>query len=143
MQKTKLGISVGLLAAAIYFTGIFDGYLSAGGTLIAILLTFYVLFAEDNVWLRKSAVKAVALMIFFILISVLIGLIPNFVSFITDIADIFQREIDTSKLTSFISAIQEVIDIVRKVLFTMLGFKALGQGTISIPVVDNLIDRYM
>ena len=56
MQKTKLGISVGLLGAAIYFTGLFSGYL------VAVLLAGYVLMFEENEWLRKNAVKAVALM---------------------------------------------------------------------------------
>lgn len=36
MQKTRLGISVGLLGAAIYFMGLFSGYL------LAVLLAGYV-----------------------------------------------------------------------------------------------------
>ena len=55
MQKTKLGISVGLLGAAIYFTSLFSGYL------VPVILTGYVLLFEENDWLRKNAVKAVAL----------------------------------------------------------------------------------
>ena len=51
MQKTRLGISVGLLGAAIYFMGLFSGYL------LAVLLAGYVLLFEENSWLRKNAVK--------------------------------------------------------------------------------------
>ena len=42
MQKTKLGISVGMLGAVLYFMGIFSGYL-----LVAILAA-YVLLYEEN-----------------------------------------------------------------------------------------------
>ena len=55
MQKTKIGMTVGLLGAAIYFIGLFSGYLTV------VLLIGYVLLFEENEWLRKSAVKAVAL----------------------------------------------------------------------------------
>ncbi len=69
MQKTKLGISVGLLGAAIYFTSLFSGYL------VPVILTGYVLLFEENDWLRKNAVKAVSLMVFFSFIVVVINLI--------------------------------------------------------------------
>jgi uncharacterized membrane protein YbhN (UPF0104 family) len=64
MQKTKLGISVGLLGAALYFLGL----LSFLGLLI---LSGYVLLFETNEWLRRSAVKAVAVVIGFALISMI------------------------------------------------------------------------
>ena len=57
MQRTKIGISAGLLGAGIYFTGLFSGYL------IPIILTFYVLWFEENGWLRRTAVKAVSVII--------------------------------------------------------------------------------
>lgn len=61
MQKTKLGISAGLLGAVLYFMGIFSGYL------LVVLLAAYVLVYEENGWLKQSAVRAVAiLLVFFI-----------------------------------------------------------------------------
>ena len=74
MQKTRLGISVGMLGAAIYLTGLFSGYV------VAVLMAGYVLLFEENSWLRRSAVKAVSLMVFFSFITVLINLIPNAIS---------------------------------------------------------------
>lgn len=62
MQKTRLGISVGLLGAAIYFMGLFSGYL------LAVLLAGYVLLFEENSWLRKNAVKAMSVMAVFSLL---------------------------------------------------------------------------
>ena len=59
MQKTRLGISVGLLGAATYFAGLFSGLLAA------LLLAGYVLMFEENEWLRRSVVKAITLTILF------------------------------------------------------------------------------
>ena len=42
MQKTKLGITISGLAAAIYLTCLFGGYIPA------IILTGYVLMVEEN-----------------------------------------------------------------------------------------------
>ncbi len=137
MKKTRLGISVGLLGAAIYFMGLFSGYL------VAAILAGYVLLFEENEWLKKSALKAVALMVFFSFLTVVIGLIPNAISFIDDIFSIFGGDFQIEFLSNLVNAVISAIDIVEKILFIILGFKALRQGTISIPVVDKLIDKYM
>lgn len=83
MQKTRLGISAGLLGAAIYFVGLFSGYL------VAVVLTGYVLLFEENSWLRKSAVKAVSVMALFSLLITVLNLVPNAISFINDFTSIF------------------------------------------------------
>ena len=46
MEKTKLGISVGLIGACICFTALF------GGITPAVLLVGYVFLREDNAWPR-------------------------------------------------------------------------------------------
>lgn len=79
MQKTKLGVSVAVLGAAMYFTGLFSGYI------VAVVLAGYILLMEENEWLKKTAVKAVALMIAFSLLSTLLGLIPGVINFIDSI----------------------------------------------------------
>ena len=76
MKKTKLGISVGLLGAAIYFMGLFSGYL------VVVLLAGYVLLCEDNEWLKKSAVKAVSVMALFSFLITVVNLVPNAISVI-------------------------------------------------------------
>ena len=128
MQKTRLGISVGMLGAAIYLTGLFSGYLAA------LLLTGYVLLFEENEWLKKSAVKAVALMMLFSFITVLINLIPN---------AMFGGSFHVGFISGLVSAVISVIDIIEKLLFISLGVRALNQGTIDVAVVDGLISKYM
>ncbi len=137
MQKTKLGISVSLLGAAIYFTSLFSGYL------VPVILAGYVLLFEENDWLRKNAVKAVSLMVFFSFIVVVINLIPNAINFIDYIASIFGGNVYIAFISNLVNAITSAIDIIEKVLFIGLGLKALNQGNISFPVVDKLINKYM
>lgn len=137
MQKTKLGISVGLLGAAIYFMGLFSGYL------VAVLLAGYVLLFEENEWLKKAVVKAVSLMVFFSFIVVIINLIPNTVDIIDHVVSMFGGSFRIGFISNLIKAVVSAIDIIEKVLFIGLGVKALSQGTITVPVVDNLINKYM
>lgn len=137
MQKTRLGISVGMFGAAIYLTGLFSGYL------VAVLLAGYVLLSEENGWLKKSAVKAVSLMVFFSFITVLINLIPNAMSCIGYVASMFGGSFRVGFISNLVSAVTSAIDIIEKLLFIGLGVKALNQGTIAVPVVDKLVGKYM
>ena len=137
MQKTRLGISVGMLGAAIYLTGLFSGYV------VAVLMAGYVLLCEENSWLRRCAVKAVSLMVFFSFITVLINLVPNAISSINYVASMFGSSFYAVFITNLVSAVTSIIDIIEKLLFIGLGVKALNQGTITVPVVDKLVSKYM
>ena len=137
MQKTRLGISVGLLGAAIYFMGLFSGYL------LAVLLAGYVLLFEENSWLRKNAVKAMSVMAGFSLLITVLNLVPNAIGFINDVVSIFGGSFYVAFLSNLISAAVAALNIIEKLLIIGLGVKALTQGTIAVPVVDNLINKYM
>ena len=137
MQKTRLGISVGLLGAAIYFMGLFSGYL------LAVLLAGYVLLFEENSWLRKNAVKAMSVMAVFSLLITVLNLVPNAIGFINDVVSIFGGSFSVAFLSNLISAAVAALNIIEKLLIIGLGVKALTQGTIAVPVVDNLINKYM
>lgn len=137
MQKTKLGITVGLLGAAIYFTGLF------GGFLVAIVLAGYSLMFEENEWLKKNAVKAIALMVFFAMLSAVVNLIPDTISFINYVAGIFGGYVNVGILSFIASVIESAVSIIEKILFIVLGIKALNQGTVAVPVVDKLIGKYI
>lgn len=137
MQKTKLGVSVAVLGAAVYFAGLFSGYT------ITIIMAGYILLMEENVWLKKSAVKSVALMIAFSALSVLLGLIPDAVGVIDDIVGIFGGSFYISVLTNIFYMLRSALSLLQKVLFLILGLKALNQGTIKVPVIDKLVDKCM
>ena len=50
MQKTRLGISVGLISAIMFFLGAFSVYAPV------IILICYVIFFEQDEWLRRNAI---------------------------------------------------------------------------------------
>ena len=138
MQKAKLGISVGLLGAIIYFASAFGG-----GYLAALLLCGYVLLAEDNPWLRKTSVKAVLLLVLFSLISVILGLIPDIWEAITNLLMAFDQYPSSNFISGINLTISSAISIVKSVLFVILGLKALNQGAIKLPIIDKLIDKFI
>lgn len=137
MQKTRLGIEVGLMGTIIYFTGLFSGYL------VAIILTGYVLLFEENPWLKRSAVKAIVTMTFFSGLSVICNLIPDILTFLNSCIYIFGASFSTVLVSKIMSVINSGIDITQKVLFLGLGLKALNQSTIVIPAIDRFVSKYM
>lgn len=137
MEKTKLGISVGIAAAAIYFVAYFGGYIPA------ILMAGYVLIAEENQWLKRSAVKAVATLACFSALFAVIGLLPDALSWIGSLVDLFNGSFSYSIVSKILSVITEALDIAKTVIFLMLGVKALTQATIKVPFVDNFLNKYM
>ena len=136
MQKTRLGISVGLLGAATYFAGLFSGLLAT------LLLAGYVLMFEENEWLRRSVVKAITLMILFSICTTVVNLIPNGINFINNLEAAFGGVFSINFLSRLTAALVSVIDICEKILFIALGLKALNQSTIVIPVVDQLLNKH-
>ena len=136
MQKTKLGISVGLLGAAAYLLTGFSGYTAA------LLIVGYVLLFEENEWLKKACVKAVALAVCFTVLSNAIGLIPDILGWVSSLANLFNGYFNYSVVSNIISLITRTLDIIRTCLFLLLGLQALNQGSVSVPVVDKLIDKY-
>lgn len=137
MQKTKLGITVGLLGSAMYFTGLFAGFLPA------IILAGYVLIYEQNEWLRRCAVKVVSLMILFSLLGTLLKLIPDACNIVNNLIFTVSGGLGMLSVTRIFTALANGIDVAEKVVFVGLGLKALSQGTIVIPVIDRLIKEHM
>lgn len=137
MQKTKLGISVGMLGAVLYFMGIFSGYL-----LVAIFAA-YVLLYEENGWLKQSAVRAVAILVIFSFGITVVKLIPDAMDFVDDIVTIFGGHFRIVMISNVVSVIVSALNLIEKLLLLCLGVKALRQESISVPIIDTLLDKYM
>lgn len=135
MQKAKLGVSVGLVGAALYFFGLFSGYL------LMALLAGYILLMEEDAWLRKQAVRSVALLVCFSLLGTLVGLIPNFLELIGDVVSIFNGSFSYGVVTKIVNLLRDIINFVEIIVFLLLGVKALGQTSLKLPVVDDLTNQ--
>ena len=135
MQKTRLGITVGLMGFITYLVCYFGGFIPA------ILLFGYILLVENNQWLRKTAVKALLLTVAFSLLSALIEFIPNIISFIGSIVDIFNGSFYLTIVSKIVAVLNNAIGLIKTVLFIVLGIKALSQGSITVPVIDDLTNK--
>lgn len=135
MQKTKLGISVGLMGFITYLACYFGGYI------VAILLFGYILLVENNQWLRKTAVKALILTIAFSVLPEIIQLIPEAIEFIGKIVGLFGGNFHASIITGIINLLTSAIGLVKAVLFILLGIKALSQGSITVPIIDDMTNK--
>lgn len=137
MEKTKLGISVGIAAAAIYFIAYFGGYIPA------VLMAGYVLIAEENQWLKRSAVKAVATLACFSALFAVIGLLPDALSWIGSLAALFNGSFSYGVISKLLSVITGALGIAKTVIFLMLGVKALTLSNVKVPFVDDFLNKYM
>lgn len=137
MQKTKLGISVGLLGAGICFLGIFSGML------IMSLLVVYVLWVEENEWLRRTAVKAIVLMVAFSFLTAVLSLVPEAITMVNNVVAVFGGKFTLSWVNKVFLALETVVSYLQKIVFLGFGLKALNQGTIVIPVIDNFVSRHI
>lgn len=79
----------------------------------------------------------------FSLVSVILGLIPDIWETITNLLMAFNKYPSSTFISGINSTISSAITIVKSVLFVILGLKALNQGSIKLPVIDKLIDKYM
>lgn len=137
MEKTKLGISVGIAGAAICFVALFGGYLPA------IVMAGYVLIAEENQWLKRTAVKAVVTLACFSVLFAVIGLLPDALGWIQSLVNVFNGSFSYDIVSKILYVVTDALDIAKTVIFLMLGVKALNMATIKVPFVDNFINKYM
>lgn len=96
----------------VYFSGI------CGGLLVAAVLTGYILIAESNLWLRRSAVKAIVLMIVFSVINIIVNLLPDGISAIESLAGMFRLSMNEFVVSNLALFITKVFDIIK---FTVPG----------------------
>lgn len=135
MARSKIGIHVGLIGAAICFVALFGGFTPT------LLLAGYVLLAEDNAWLRHTAIKAVALLCGIAFLTTILQLIPDCLGCIASLVSIFDGNFDYEKIRTIIKMLTQILAIIKTVMFLALGTKALNQGTVAIPFLDRLISE--
>jgi hypothetical protein len=135
-MKTKLGITANLLGAGLYFIGL------VGGWVPVILLAGYVLLFESNDWLKNAAIKAVAICVFFAIVSAIVGLIPNAITLVDNVFSIFKGNFSIAFVSKIVTLANTILTIAQKLLLLVLGFKGLHFGTIGFGVVDRLIAKH-
>ena len=125
-MKTKLGISVGLMGAALYLGSYYGGYV------VMALMVGYVLLCEENQWLKTAAVKAALIVLSFSLLNTLIDLFRVFrgnlyIPFIDNVSNLFSN----------------ILSLLKKVLMIGLAALALINGGKKSDPLDKLVQKFM
>lgn len=136
MLKTKLGISIALVGAAMYFLG-------AISFIPAMLLAGYVLIAEQNDWLRRQAAKMIGVVIVFGLLSIAVGWLDDIASVLNIIVNWFDDGVYIRIPANLTSLCQYVISLAKEIFLLVMGFMALGMKGVKLGVVDKQLDKYM
>lgn len=143
MIKTKLGLSNCLVAAIFYFFLFLSVFYSSGlFALPALVLGAYVLYKEEDLWLKASVVKGILLIVFVAFICLCIGYIDDIISFINFFLGIAETDILRDGF-GIINWVKDIIYVIAKVIFMLLALLAFGGKTIKLPVIDKIIVNHI
>ncbi|MFV0400495.1 MAG: hypothetical protein ACK5LX_07740 [Oscillospiraceae bacterium] len=137
MEKTKLGLSVGLMAALLYFSGLLN-------VLVVFLIGGYILLREDNAWLRRAAVKGMLVVALFAVATSLVGILGDLFSIISSFLNGLpgDRYFNLRFPLGLDSILRYAIAIIRCILLTILGVSALNKKDFTAGPVDGMIDKH-
>ena len=135
MKKSNLGVSVGFIGALAYLAAFLNSFVGI------VLIVGYVLLREENIWLRKNALKALVLYIGFLLLSVVVRLIPNFFGLLNTFLSIFRFNFVSVVFTGIFATLTKLLTYGAKLLYLALGVMALTQRTIAFAPLDKFIDK--
>ncbi len=142
-MKSKLGIHCGFLACLCFLVGQFFGAVAIT------ILAGYILLKEDNEFLRFSALKAALIVLFVSALTTIIYLLPDCFGFIDTLTRIFDADTPfnsieaISKINSFLSLISSIVVFIKTILMLLLAVNACKIKTIKLPLVDDMINKYV
>lgn len=131
--RTRLGITVGMLGAVIWFSALVN-------PVILTLLAVYVLFVEKDRWLKETAIKAVVIYFaFFFGFQVIDGMNYALSSF----TRFFNYWFHAGWSMGFPVMLVNLLHIAKIVLFLVGGFGALKMKGIRIKKIDDFVENNM
>lgn len=136
-MKTKLGISVSFMSALLYFGGLFGGYV------VLALMAGYVLLKEEDIFLKRVAVKSVVICVGCSVLSGIIALLPNLYSIISTLLDVFGADMPGTALVSLASFLQYLVTFAKSVVLLYLGGAALLNKYAVKDPLDPLVDKLL
>lgn len=140
MEKTRFGISAALMAAIVCLLSYYGGYVIAG------VMIGYVLLMEQSAFLKRIALKVLAVMLAFSLLNTVIYLIPNILSLIESAIYIFDEfaygsEIYHNGFVRFMDFLASVLSTAKMVVMLLMGVFALLGKELKLPGLDQLLNK--
>lgn len=134
MEKSKLGLSVGLLSALMFLTGY-------AGITAMLLVAGYILIREESRVLKKHAVGTIVLYLAFMVLNMCIGLLENLFA-MSNVGGWMYDTVLYVVTNGFFSTLDYVVMIAEKVIFGLLAVFALGGKEIRIPLIDKFVEKH-
>ena len=134
MEKTKMGLSVNVVAALAYLLCFFGGYT------VALLFLGYVVLCENNDWLRKNVVTALLVMVGFSILNTAIGLIPDLINLVSSLLRIFSLHFYPEIPEAIFSFFSNIIYFVRLAVFAMLAVLAYKKKSVEVKILGKVFD---
>ncbi|MFQ9933885.1 MAG: hypothetical protein ACLRVQ_05580 [Lachnospiraceae bacterium] len=144
-MKTKLGLSNYLTASIFYFFLLLTLHYFNSGifALPALVLGAYVLYKEEDLWLRASVIKGILLVVFVCFICLCINYVDDLLSFINFFINIADPLAVLDDGLGIMNWLKDIIYVIEKIIFMLLALFALGGKTVKLPVIDKLIAKHI
>ncbi|NLL93891.1 MAG: hypothetical protein GX225_07145 [Clostridiales bacterium] len=144
MYKTKLGLSNCMVAGIIFLLALVTNFMSASIIFAwpLVLLVAYVLLKEEDLWLKASAVKAVLVVLLFMMIPICFSFVNNIIQFINFFLGIAEAT-PIRDGWGVIAFFEMLFDIAEKIFLGLLAIMAFKGKTIKLPIVDGLIRKHL
>lgn len=142
-MKTKLGLSVELTSAL--FLLFLLGTVFSGSSLFmfaAIVLGAYVLYKEDDLFLKGTVVKGVLLVLFVTFINLCLSYVDNLLDFINFFMGIAKTDYIRDGF-GIVKWIQLIIGIAEKIILMLLAVFAFKKKTVKLPVIDSIVNKHL
>ena len=135
MEKTKLGLSVGVVGAAAFLLFQFGGYTPA------LLLVGYILLCESNAGLKKTALTATVIAIGYSLVNYAIYLLPNAINLLTSFLNIFGVYPELYIINRIFEFLSVTAGFLKGLLMVFLAGMSLLNKSVELPLLKKLINE--
>ena len=135
MEKTKLGLTTGVLGAIAYLAFLFGGY-------VAGLLVFgYILLREEDRTLKISAITALVITLAVSLVNVVLGLLPDVVNILESLLNIFEVHLGVAFLDRVYAFFYQLVSLLKTVAMIVLGGLCLLNKPVQLPFIKKLLPK--
>ena len=137
MPKAALGVSIGILAAASYWTGLISD-------VAAILLIGYILIKEEDNWLRSVALKAGIIIVGMVAITTVTGFLTQGVNGFNALLNLFDHDQFYNTVLGKLGTLLDCIClIVKKVVLLIAGYQAFRYQDFRIGFIDRIVYNHL
>ena len=143
MNKSKFGISTCMTAGLVFLLAILVDFVSSSTifTLPFVLLVAFILYKEEDLWLKASTLKAVFIVILFTLINFFFGFVYDLFDFINFFLQWIPFRIED--FIGLISWFKTIIFVFEKIFLLILAIMSFKGKTIKLPLIDNMIAKHI